>query len=96
MSHQLKQDRERRPEHRTLWFGTIAEDVANDSEMAFVILPEFSEKLKWGPCRWMPRTEMTGIGPGTAAAVVKPLKGDECIVAFDNRRQPWILAWWPF
>lgn len=73
------------PEGRYAWYGTFAKAVPDLTSLALVILPEFDEHLEWGPCRWQSRD-----------AVSLPAKGDSCLVIFDNRRQPWIVAWWPF
>lgn len=71
-------------EGRTLWFATFATAVADLGDLAPVIIPEFDENLQWGPCRWQSRD-----------ATSLPAKGDQCLVAFDNRRNPWVVAWWP-
>lgn len=65
--------------------GVIAVDAANLSDPLPVILPDFDADITWGPCRWQSRD-----------AATLPNKGDTCLVIFDNRREPWIVAWWPF
>ena len=65
--------------------GIIAKDVPDFATLAQVILPEFDPALVWGPCRWQARNDID-----------LPHKGDTCLVAFSNRREPWIIAWWPF
>lgn len=74
-----------RIEGRICWYGTIAETPSDFAQEIHVILPEFDTKLRWGPCRWQARD-----------ATSFPERGDECLVVFDNRRVPWIVAWWPF
>ena len=49
-----------------------------------VILPEFSNDQYWGPCLWT--AHFNGDFPQA---------GDDCLIAFSNRRDPWIVAWWP-
>lgn len=49
-----------------------------------VILPEFSNDQYWGPCLWT--AHFNGDFPQA---------GDDCLIAFSNRREPWIVAWWP-
>jgi hypothetical protein len=73
-----------RPESR-LWYGTVAETVTALDDDLLVILPDFDPRHLWGPCKWQSRD-----------AVSLPSKGDECVVAFDNRNNPWVLAWWPY
>lgn len=68
-----------------LWYGTFAADVDDLTDLAPVIIPEFDPGLQWGPARWQARD-----------SVSLPRKGDSCLVAFDNRREPWVIAWWPF
>lgn len=68
-----------------LWFGKIAKTVTDFGEKAFVILPDLSKDNRFGPCFWQSRDDVTF-----------PIRGDRCIVQFDNRGQAWILAWWPF
>jgi hypothetical protein len=67
------------------WFGTVAKNITDLTELAEVVIPEFSDQLRFTKVRWMPR--------GDAAL---PNRGDEALVQFDNRGQPWIVAWWPF
>jgi hypothetical protein len=69
----------------TAHYGTIAEAATDVTDPVSVILPDFDEELRWGPCFWQSRD-----------AVSLPARGDRCLVMFDNRRTPWIVAWWPF
>lgn len=69
----------------SLWYGTIAENVTDFDVKAFVILPDFDPDKQIGPCFWQARNNID-----------LPLRGNRCIVIFDNRQQLWILAWWPF
>jgi hypothetical protein len=73
------------PEGRDVWRGVVAASAADFADLVPVILPEFDQHLQWGPCRWQPRGDIS-----------LPAKGDTCLVMFDNRRDPWIVAWWPF
>lgn len=66
-------------------YGLIAKTAADLTTLVPVIIPEFDAHLQWGPCRWQSRD-----------SVSLPQKGDACLVVFDNRREPWIVAWWPF
>lgn len=67
-----------------LWYGTIAETITSLSEMAYITLPDSGADTQIGPCRWQSRDNGS-----------MPQRGDNCIVAFDSRSQPWIMAWWP-
>jgi hypothetical protein len=67
------------------WFGTVHSAPADLSDRMSVVVPDFDPGFVWTECRWMPRD-----------AVSLPAKGDACVVVFDNRIQPWVLAWWPF
>lgn len=72
-------------EGRILWYGKITADAADFTDLVPVVIPEFDAQLEWGPCRWQSRD-----------ATSMPVAGNECLVAFDNRRNPWIVAWWPY
>lgn len=67
------------------WRGVFSADVADFADRAYVILPEFDESFAWGPCRWQSRD-----------AVTLPNRGDWCLIIFDNDKEPWIVAWWPY
>jgi hypothetical protein len=67
------------------WFGIIARDVTNLDERAWFILPEFDIDIQWGPARWQARD-----------TVSLPVRGNACLVVFDNRHNPWVVCWWPF
>ena len=66
-------------------YGIIAANATDLTDLVPIIIPDFDQNLTWGPCRWQSRDDVS-----------LPAKGDECLVVFDNRRQPWIVAWWPF
>lgn len=72
-------------EGRVVWYARISADATDLSDLVPVIIPEFDEQLEWGPCRWQSRDDTS-----------LPNQGDEALVAFDNRRNPWIVVWWPF
>lgn len=67
------------------WYGEIASTPTSQTQRVFVVIPDFSPILRWGPCRWQARDDVS-----------MPAKGDPCLVLFDNRREPWVVAWWPF
>lgn len=68
-----------------VWFGIIAQDCTDFANEVPVIIPDFDVTLQWGPCKWQSRNDIT-----------LPQKGDQCLIVFDNRREPWIVVWWPF
>jgi hypothetical protein len=81
----LRRARRNPPEGRMVWYGRIHRDITEFDQRVKVIIPEFDPLLWWGPCRWQSRD-----------ATTFPANGDECLLIFDNRRQPWVVAWWPF
>ena len=72
-------------EYNAAWFGTFAKDITDLRNGAWVYIMDFSTDYMWGPCPWQAR-DLTSM----------PSAGDPCIVVFDNRRNPWVIAWWPF
>ena len=66
-----------------IWYGFVAENAVDHVTPVPVIIPEFDEHLQWGPCRWQARDGQL------------PSQGDACVLAFDNRRELWVVAWWP-
>lgn len=67
------------------WYGYFSRDVLDIADFAYVILPEFDAHFEWGPCYWMARD-----------ATTLPVKGNKCLMTLDNRRNPWVTAWFPF
>lgn len=80
----LHEETKQLPEPIHLWYGTIAEDIQDMGEQAFVVLPDFADDKQVGPCFWQARNSTD-----------LPQRGDRCVLIFDNRQQPWILSWWP-
>lgn len=72
-------------EGRIIWTGVVAATAVDFTTLVPVTLPDYDPTLQWGPCRWQSRD-----------AVSLPRKGDDCLVVFDNKNDPWIIAWWPF
>lgn len=67
------------------WYAVVAKTVTDLSESVYVVIPDFDPDLQFGPCRWQSRD-----------ATSLPARGDEALVVFDNKRRPWVIAWWPF
>lgn len=78
-------DKHRRYEQQGAHYAIIHTDPGDLSNRVYVILPDFDPSFKWGPCRWQSRDNLT-----------RPQSGEECLVLFDNRGDPWVVAWWPF
>lgn len=72
-------------EGNRVFYAEFSADVADLADLAGVIIPDFDPSLVWGPCKWQSRD-----------ATSLPAKGDLALVIIDNRRNPWIVAWWPF
>ncbi len=98
------------PAMSRIWQAVIATDADGPNEMVEVIIRAFDPKLRWGPCRWMPRvrveTTVVSEDPDTQGDVeplheigllypVYPKRGDDALVVYDNDRQLWIVCWWP-
>lgn len=62
--------------------AVIANTPADHNDPVFVTLPEFADDQTWGPYRWVHNGKD------------KPQEGDDCLVAFSNRREGWILCYW--
>lgn len=71
--------------YSTAWYGKIAKAPTDITDTLEIVLPDFDEQLRWGPCRWQSRDDVS-----------LPKRGDSCLVLFDNRNKPWVVAWWPF
>lgn len=81
----LEDTREAMPQFMPgLFSGKIATSALDITDQVMVTITGFNSKLRWGPCKWMPR-------PG-----VYPTRGDACIVMFDDRNIPYVIGWWPF
>ena len=67
------------------WFGVVSKDAVDFTDMLMVTIPAFDENLEWGPMRWQSRD-----------ATSLPSVGDHCLVVFDDERNGWVVAWWPY
>jgi hypothetical protein len=65
-----------------VWNAEFAQDVEDINDAAFVVMESFSPTNKIGPCRWLTR--------GTNL----PEKGMDCLVAFDEFENPFVISWW--
>lgn len=67
------------------WFGHVSRNVGSLTTLMYVTLEAHDETTEFGPCRWQSRDDTS-----------LPTKGDEVLVMFDDKRQPWVVAWWPY
>lgn len=88
-----------------LWAGVIATTPALVSDKVDVTIAAFDSSLRWGLCRWTPRVavQVVNVAEGaeathniTVAQVVLPVRGNKCLVGFDDNGDPWVVVWWPF
>jgi hypothetical protein len=65
-----------------IWDGIILETATAQSDQLTVALPGADKQQHiHGPCPFMPRGQAL------------PQAGDQCLVAFDDDDDPWIIAW---
>jgi hypothetical protein len=57
--------------------GVIATTLASEDDELFVVIPEYDPNVRFGPCPFT--------GP-------LPTRGDDCLVIFDDERQPWVVV----
>jgi hypothetical protein len=87
----LKPDNQDRDDYSGVWYGTVCPDgpahplPTDFNKPMYVVLPDFSPTHFWGPAIWQSRD-----------AITLPEEGNICAVMFDNRRNVWVVAWWPF
>lgn len=83
----LAQLRGQEPISLGLWYAIIAVPVPLLlTDGVYVIIPDIDKETSWGPANWAPRT---------TSAVAMPSAGDEALVGWDNRRNLWVVTWWP-
>lgn len=85
----IVEDIETTPDHlfrpeADFWHAIVATDAQEMNDRIYVTIPEFGN-LRFGPARWQSRD-----------ATSLPSRGDVALVAFNNRRELWVIAWWPF
>lgn len=98
------------PAMSRIWQAEVATTASFLNEMVYVIIRSFDPKLRWGPCKWMPRVRVQSTvvseEPDTQGDTeplheidmlypVYPKRGDDALVVYDNDRQLWIVCWWP-
>jgi hypothetical protein len=67
-----------------VWRGLIAVGADLLTDPVMVTIPDMDPDFRIGPCRWQSRDSST-----------LPLRGDQCLVVFDNNFEPWVSVWWP-
>jgi len=58
---------------------------ASQADPAFAIVYFLSDQHKIGPMPWSPADQDGHL----------PVAGSKCLVAYDERENPYIIAWWP-
>jgi hypothetical protein len=84
MSH-LFEDRPAPPAVSYVWRGIVASHPTDVSQRINVKIPDMNKDLVFPNVRWQTRDSIS-----------LPDRGDACLVVFDNDREPWVVAWWPF
>jgi len=101
----IREDLPERLHNPGLWGGTIAESALDLTTPVEVLIPQFDLFLRWGPCYWMPRYYQDTVDVAESSEgshmidtliALFPSRGDKCLIAFDNIKQPWIVVWWPY
>lgn len=71
--------------------GEFTEDIVDTESLVMVLVPSFSKRDEWGPCRWMPKIDNAGM-------VIYPREGDKCVVALAATEERgtdeiWVIAY---
>ena len=67
------------------FYAKVAAGASDLSDTLEVIIPGFDTQLRFQEVYWQSRDDVS-----------MPARGDECLVIFDDRRRPWVVAWWPY
>lgn len=70
------------------WQAIVANNPATMDALVSVTIPGLNDEgqqLRWENCRWQARDDIS-----------KPVRGDKCLVVFDDNGELWVVAWWPF
>lgn len=68
-----------------LWFAKIASTPSDFASRVAVTIPGIDPAIGWHNCRWQARND-----------VDLPQRGYDCLVAFDDNNEVWVISWWPF
>jgi hypothetical protein len=88
-----------------VWEGYFAVAPPAIDARAFVIIPGLSDDLVFENARWEPRFVEVVINLAEAPEPARlinflelkmPVRGNRCLVVFDNDRAPWVVVWWPY
>lgn len=80
----LRHQRQQAQSPRILMQAVVVSAPSDLSDRLSVVVPDFDPNFVWKNCRWQSRDETS-----------LPVPGDACLVALDNRNEPWVLVWWP-
>lgn len=73
--------------------GRIATSPTTWTDDLFVTIGSFDgHRQQWGPCVWAPRIADVPGAPPTLA-IHFPVRGDDCLVVFDEDELPWVVMW---
>ncbi len=82
----IHEDRAPRAGMPRVWAGKFVNPVPTGFTIrARIVIPDMNPDLVFENVRWQSRNSTT-----------LPVVGDKCLVIFDNNREPWIVAWWPY
>lgn len=66
------------------WYALVISPAPlSDTDDLWVKIPDLAIEMKWGPCKWSLATPTATL----------PQIGDDVLVIFDNRQQPWAVMW---
>lgn len=64
-------------------YGYLVAPIPEDAtQMCYVVMPDISNEIRWGPMRW----------PKQAISLM--ILNAQVLVTFDNRQTPWVVAVW--
>jgi hypothetical protein len=67
-----------------VYHGKVSRAPTLLSDLIGVTVPDIHPDLLFNNVNWQSRDNVT-----------LPAVGDDCVVIFDNNRQPWVVTWWP-
>lgn len=67
--------------------GLIATTPTGNETTVQVTIPSFDSNQRWGPCKFQYHINLNN-------SVQSPVRGDECLVVFDEGREAQLLTWW--
>lgn len=68
-----------------VWRGIVHKAPNDVNDLLDITIPDLGAEILFNQVKWQSRD-----------AISLPSPGDPCLVIFDNDREPWVVAWWPF